>query len=120
MYNFTYHRASGLRQAQTLLGKLDDPKLLAGGMTLLPTMKMRLASPPNPIDLHPGEGGAGDAGERPPLGIRAPAPPGAAGGGPEAWAPRGGRPAGGGGARAGPMPTGRIPPGWARRSRRWP
>src|ERR1700704_397707 len=56
MYNFTYHRASGLRQAQNLLGKLEDPKLLAGGMTLLPTMKMRLASPANLIDLDRVEG----------------------------------------------------------------
>ena len=56
MYNFTYHRASGLRQAQNLLGKLEDSKLLAGGMTLLPTMKMRLASPANLIDLDRVEG----------------------------------------------------------------
>ena len=56
MYNFNYHRASGLRQAQNLLGKLEDPKLLAGGMTLLPTMKMRLASPANIIDLERVEG----------------------------------------------------------------
>src|SRR5215475_2123083 len=56
MYNFTYHRASGLRQAQNLLGKLEDPKLLAGGQTLLPTMKMRLASPANIVDLDRVEG----------------------------------------------------------------
>src|SRR3984893_17497337 len=59
MYNFTYHRASGLRQAQNLLGKLEDPKLLAGGMTLLPTMKMRLASPANIVDLDRVEGLSG-------------------------------------------------------------
>src|ERR1700741_5194931 len=51
MYNFTYHRASGLRQAGNMLTKLEDPKLLAGGMTLLPTMKQRLASPANLIDI---------------------------------------------------------------------
>jgi len=51
MYNFTYHRASGLRQAQNLIRKLEDPKLLAGGQTLLPTMKLRLASPANIVDL---------------------------------------------------------------------
>ncbi len=56
MYNFNYHRASGLRQAQNLLGKLEDAKLMAGGMTLLPTMKMRLASPANIIDLDRVEG----------------------------------------------------------------
>src|SRR5260370_32622025 len=53
MYNFTYHRASGLRQAQNLMGKLEDPKLLAGGMTLLPTMKLRLPPPPHIVGLDP-------------------------------------------------------------------
>src|SRR5215510_11498851 len=56
MYAFTYHRASGLRQATNMLGKLDDPKLLAGGQTLLPTMKQRLASPANLVDLGAIEG----------------------------------------------------------------
>jgi len=56
MYNFNYHRASGLRQAQKLMGKLEDPKLLAGGQTLLPTMKLRLASPANIVDLDRVEG----------------------------------------------------------------
>jgi carbon-monoxide dehydrogenase medium subunit len=56
MYAFNYHRASGLRQAANLLAKLDDPKLLAGGQTILPTMKQRLASPANLIDLSRIEG----------------------------------------------------------------
>jgi aerobic carbon-monoxide dehydrogenase medium subunit len=51
MYAFTYHRPASVRQAAGLLGKKDDPKLLAGGQTLLPTMKQRLASPANLIDL---------------------------------------------------------------------
>lgn len=56
MYAFTYHRASGLRQATNMLGKLEDAKILAGGQTLLPTMKQRLASPANLIDLGSVEG----------------------------------------------------------------
>jgi aerobic carbon-monoxide dehydrogenase medium subunit len=56
MYDFTYHRASGLRQATNLLGKLEEAKLLAGGQTLLPTMKQRLAAPANLIDLSTIEG----------------------------------------------------------------
>ncbi len=56
MYNFTYHRASGLRQATNLLAKFEDAKLLAGGQTLLPTMKQRLASPSDLIDLNQIEG----------------------------------------------------------------
>jgi carbon-monoxide dehydrogenase medium subunit len=51
MYAFTYHRASSARQAANLLGRAEDAKLLAGGQTLLPTMKNRLASPANVIDL---------------------------------------------------------------------
>ncbi len=59
MYNFTYHRASGLRQATNMLGKFEEPKLLAGGQSLLPVMKQRLASPANIIDLNRIEGLAG-------------------------------------------------------------
>ncbi|MGL4240194.1 MAG: FAD binding domain-containing protein [Beijerinckiaceae bacterium] len=51
MYAFTYHRATSARQAANLLAKAEDAKLLAGGHTLLPTMKNRLASPKNIIDL---------------------------------------------------------------------
>ncbi len=56
MYNFTYHRASGLRQASNMLGKFEEAKLLAGGMSLLPMMKLRLASPANLVDLGKIEG----------------------------------------------------------------
>jgi aerobic carbon-monoxide dehydrogenase medium subunit len=59
MYSFTYNRASGLRQAQNMLGKLDEPKLLAGGQSLLPAMKLRLASHANLVDLCRVEGLAG-------------------------------------------------------------
>ncbi|HML14503.1 MAG TPA: xanthine dehydrogenase family protein subunit M [Xanthobacteraceae bacterium] len=59
MYNFTYHRPSGLRQAGNMLAKLDDAKLLAGGQTLIPVMKQRLASPANIIDLNRVDGLSG-------------------------------------------------------------
>jgi aerobic carbon-monoxide dehydrogenase medium subunit len=51
MYAFEYHRPTSVRQAANLLGKLDEAKIVAGGHTLLPTMKMRLAAPANLIDL---------------------------------------------------------------------
>lgn len=51
MYAFEYHRPTSLRQAANLAGKVEDPKILAGGHTLLPTMKQRLAAPANLIDL---------------------------------------------------------------------
>jgi len=59
MYSFTFERPQTLRQAVNLLSKNADAKLLAGGHTLLPTMKLRLASPPQLIDLSRIEGLAG-------------------------------------------------------------
>ena len=51
MYEFIYHRAQSLEQARSLLKQAEDGKLLAGGMTLLPTMKQRLAQPSDLIDI---------------------------------------------------------------------
>lgn len=59
MYNFAYHRASGLKQAQNLLGQVADAKLIAGGQSLLPMMKLRLAAPANLIDLSQVDGLSG-------------------------------------------------------------
>ncbi len=50
MYAFEYHRPQSLSGAVADLAKADA-KALAGGMTLLPTMKQRLASPAALIDL---------------------------------------------------------------------
>ncbi len=52
MYNFTYHRAGSVDAAASRLAESSDAKLLAGGMTLLPTMKQRLAQPSELIDLN--------------------------------------------------------------------
>jgi carbon-monoxide dehydrogenase medium subunit len=51
MYAFEYHRPTSVRQAANLAAKAEDMKFLAGGHTLLPTMKQRLAAPANLIDL---------------------------------------------------------------------
>ncbi len=59
MYAFNYQRAKSVRQAAGLLAKNGEAKLLAGGQTLLPTMKQRLASPPVLVDLARIEGLAG-------------------------------------------------------------
>jgi carbon-monoxide dehydrogenase medium subunit len=48
---FDYHRASSVAQALDLLAQKDDAKLLAGGHSLLPMMKLRLAQPANLIDI---------------------------------------------------------------------
>ena len=51
MYDFTYHRPGKLADAVKLIKKAKDGKLVSGGMTLVPTMKQRLASPSDIIDL---------------------------------------------------------------------
>lgn len=45
MYEFKYHRPGTVRQAANLLVKNEDAKVIAGGHTLIPVMKQRLASP---------------------------------------------------------------------------
>src|SRR6266403_1023069 len=56
MYEFKYHRPATVRQAANLLAKNEDAKVIAGGHTLLPVMKQRLASPPHLVDLSHIEG----------------------------------------------------------------
>ena len=51
MYEFKYHRPGTVRQAANLLTRNEDAKLIAGGHTLVPVMKQRLASPPHLVDL---------------------------------------------------------------------
>jgi aerobic carbon-monoxide dehydrogenase medium subunit len=51
MYAFDYHKASSLEEARRLMGEGADGKLLAGGMTLIPTLKLRLAAPSHVVDL---------------------------------------------------------------------
>ena len=49
MYNFEYHRPSSLDEAVSLLK--GEASLLAGGQTLIPTLKQRLAQPSAVVDL---------------------------------------------------------------------
>ena len=51
MQEFNYHRPSSIADAANIIGELEDAKLLAGGMTLIPTMKQRLAAPSDIVDL---------------------------------------------------------------------
>jgi carbon-monoxide dehydrogenase medium subunit len=52
VYNFNYHKPTSVRQAANLLAKNPDAKLLAGGHSLIPVMKQRLAQPSALIDLN--------------------------------------------------------------------
>ena len=50
---FEYHRPSTLPDAVALLGRLgDDAKVLAGGQSLIPLMKLRLVSPRHVVDIN--------------------------------------------------------------------
>lgn len=50
-YPFTYKRAKSVAEAEALLKATSESKLLAGGQTLIAAMKMRLANPPELIDI---------------------------------------------------------------------
>src|SRR5687768_7655531 len=50
---FSYHRAGSLQEASTLLSQLGgEAKLLAGGQSLIPLMKLRFANPAHLVDLN--------------------------------------------------------------------
>ena len=51
MYEFNYHRPGTLEAAAAALAAAEDGQVLAGGQTLIPTLKQRLASPSDLIDL---------------------------------------------------------------------
>ena len=51
--SFDYHAPATLDEAIKLLGELgEDAKILAGGHSLIPMMKLRLAEPTNLIDIN--------------------------------------------------------------------
>jgi carbon-monoxide dehydrogenase medium subunit len=50
---FHYHRAGSLQEAVAMLSQLgDEAKLLAGGQSLIPLMKLRFANPSHLVDLN--------------------------------------------------------------------
>jgi aerobic carbon-monoxide dehydrogenase medium subunit len=49
---FDYHRPESLDEALRLLAELDDAKVLAGGQSLIPVMKLRLAAPEHLVDIN--------------------------------------------------------------------
>ena len=51
MHNFNYQRPGSVDDAVQALSNASDGTLMGGGMTLLPTLKQRLASPSDVIDL---------------------------------------------------------------------
>ena len=51
MHSFSYVKVKSLKEAGELLAANAEAKLLAGGMTLIPTLKARLAQPSHLIDI---------------------------------------------------------------------
>ncbi|WP_136601734.1 FAD binding domain-containing protein [Salinigranum halophilum] len=49
---FEHHEPTTLDEAVSLLGSLDEPAILAGGQSLIPMMRFRLARPETVIDLN--------------------------------------------------------------------
>jgi carbon-monoxide dehydrogenase medium subunit len=51
MYDFAYHKPKSVADAVAALKKASEGKFMAGGMTLIPTLKQRLARPSDVVDL---------------------------------------------------------------------
>jgi carbon-monoxide dehydrogenase medium subunit len=51
MYEFTYHRPATVADAVKLLAADPEARAMSGGMTLIPTLKQRLARPSAVVDL---------------------------------------------------------------------
>jgi carbon-monoxide dehydrogenase medium subunit len=56
MYEFKYQKPGSVRQAANILAKDPEAKILAGGHSLLPVMKLRLAKPTQLLDINQIEG----------------------------------------------------------------
>ncbi|MDQ6919128.1 MAG: FAD binding domain-containing protein [Candidatus Dormibacteraeota bacterium] len=50
---FEYHSPASVAEAVSLLGSLDDAKVLAGGQSLIPLLNFRLARPAHLVDINP-------------------------------------------------------------------
>lgn len=52
MYDFAYHRPKSVADAVGLLKGKPEARPMSGGMTLIPTLKQRLAKPSDVVDLN--------------------------------------------------------------------
>jgi len=59
MYEFKYVKPNSVRQAVNMLGKDPEAKIIAGGHSLLPVMKLRLAKPTQLLDINKIDGLSG-------------------------------------------------------------
>ncbi len=49
---FSYHAPSSVQEAVSLLGSLENARVLAGGQSLVPMLNMRFATPDHVIDIN--------------------------------------------------------------------
>jgi carbon-monoxide dehydrogenase medium subunit len=49
---FDYHRPGSIDEALGMLAELEDAKVLAGGQSLIPVMKLRFAAPAHLVDIN--------------------------------------------------------------------
>jgi carbon-monoxide dehydrogenase medium subunit len=49
---FEYHRPGSVEEALGMLAELEDAKVLAGGQSLIPVMKLRFAAPAHVVDIN--------------------------------------------------------------------
>jgi carbon-monoxide dehydrogenase medium subunit len=56
---FAYERAKSVDEAARALGQAGDVKVLAGGQSLIPLMRLRLAQPTTVVDINPLAGDLG-------------------------------------------------------------
>ena len=49
---FEYHRPGSVEEALGMLGDLEDAKVLAGGQSLIPVLKLRFAAPAHLVDIN--------------------------------------------------------------------
>jgi len=61
---FEYHRPGSVEEALGMLAGLEDAKVLAGGQSLIPVLKLRFAAPAHLVDINriPGLGDIGESG----------------------------------------------------------
>ena len=52
MYDFAYHRPKSLADAVSLLKGKPEGRVMSGGMTLIPTLKQRLAKPSDVVKIN--------------------------------------------------------------------
>jgi carbon-monoxide dehydrogenase medium subunit len=49
---FEYHRPGSMEEALGMLAELEDAKVLAGGQSLIPVLKLRFAAPAHLVDIN--------------------------------------------------------------------